>query len=522
VRRRVAFALGIPAALLAAGGLLFLVLCGGEVPGGEINPVGRAPAIHPDFSGITVPPNVAPLNFRIEEDGSRFYVKIHSREGQPLEVLSHTGKIIIPRGPWRRLLEANRGGELHLDVYAKEREGLWKRFDSITNRIAREDIDGYLAYRRMHPTRSPWSMSIRCRDLAGFGEDVVLGYRVGFEGGCMNCHTPLRNDPNTMLMGFRGRKLGTGTLLVDGGEAKKIGRKFGYTSWHPGGKVAAYSVNDLPIFFHTARSDLRDTIDKDSYIAYYLVDTKTTKPCPQLARKDRLENWPVWSADGRHLYYCAAPKLWKKPVGSPPERYQEVRYSLERIGYDAETDQWGRMETVLSAAETGKSIAMPRISPDGRWLSFCMFDHGFFPNWQEESDLYLVDLRASEKSGKYEYRRMELSSDRSESWHSWSLNGRWIVFTSKREYGIFTRLYFSHVDEAGRAHKPFVLPQEDPGFYDSCLDGFNTPELLVRPVPVGRGTLDAAVRGSDEIVVDGVSMPTPKAEQPRQASWMWE
>ncbi len=517
MRRRIAFGLGIPAVLLATGGLMFLTLCSGEVPDGEITRVERAPSIRPDFSGVTVPPNVAPLNFVVEEEGERFYVKIHSEQGRPVEVFSRTGTIIIPEGPWRRLLEANRGGALHLDVYVRNPGGRWNRFDTITDRIAREDIDGYVAYRRMNTPRGPWNISIRCRDLGGFGEDMVLGYRSGFEGGCVNCHTPLRNDPDTMLMGFRVRKLGTGTLLVGGGEAKKIKRKFGYSSWHPGGKVAAYSVNDLPVFFHTARKEVRDTADKDSYIAYYLVDRKTTKTCPQLSRKDRLENWPAWSADGRHLYFCAAPRPWKDPVGDPPGRSREVKYDLERISYDAETDRWGKVETVLSAAETGKSIGMPKISPDGRWLSFCMFDYGFFPNWRKESDLYLVDLKAAEKSGKYEYRRMELSSDRSESWHSWSLNGRWLAFSSKRDNGIFTRIYLGYVDEAGRAHKPFVLPQEDPGYYDSCMDAFSNPEFLVRPVPVGRGTLQAVIRGSDEIPVDAVSMPTSKTGRLRPA-----
>jgi Tol biopolymer transport system component len=273
-----------------------------------------------------------------------------------------------------------------------------------------------------------------------------------------------------------------------------------------------YSVNDLPIFYHSARKEIRDTADRDSYLAYYLADTQTIKTCPQLARKERLENWPAWSPDGRYLYYCVAPKLWSDGESDyPPKRYGELRYGLERIRYDVDRDRWGEAEPVLSPDDTGKSVAMPRVSPDGRWLSFCMFDHGFFPNWHEESDLYVVDLDAAERSGKYEYRKLEVSSDRSESWHSWSLNSRWLVFSSKRDHGIFTRLYFAYVDDTGRAHKPFVLPQKDPAFYDSCLLGYNTGEFLTGPIPSEREDLERVIRDADGINVDAVSMPTPKA-----------
>ncbi len=502
-------------AVTVTGGVPFLVLRGGEAPGDECGRLERAPAVRPDFSGITVPPNIAPLNLLIEEDGSRFFVKIHSAQGEAIEVSSRTGEIIIPRGPWGRLLDGNRGQELCLDVFVKDREGRWNRFETITNSIAREDIDGFVAYRKMHPTRGSWKMTINYRDLSGYDESEILRFDAGFGGGCANCHTPQSNSPDRMLIGVRSTHYGAATLLIEKGGVRKIGTKFGYTAWHPSGRLAAYSVNDLPIFLHSARRVIRDTTDRDSYIAYYLVDEKISKTCPQLSWKERLENWPVWSPDGRYLYYCAAPKLWTDPAEQPPKQYREVKYDLERIRYDVDADEWGEQEDVLASFVTGKSIGMPRISPDGRWLSFCMFDHGFFPNWQEESDLYLIDLEAAEKSGKYEYRKMELNSDRSESWHSWSLNGRWMVFSSKRGHGIFTRLYFSYIDDTGRAHKPFVLPQRDPAFYDSCLFAFNTAEFITGPVPFGKADLERVMRASDTIPVDATTMPTPRAGTPR-------
>lgn len=508
--------------LLLSAGALFLALPGGKAPGDGVERVGRAPVVRPDLRGVTLPPNIVPLNFRVEEEGSRFFARIHSDRGGALEVSSRDGRILIPRRPWSRLLDLNRGRELRVDVWAGDSGGRWRRFDSLACRIAPEDVDGFVAYRNMHPTRSSWTMRIACRNLCGYDETEILRYDSGFEAVCVNCHTPLRNDPGRMLIGVRSTRSGAATLLMGEGGVKKIGAQFGYASWHPSGRLAVFSVNDFPIFFHSARDQIHDTADRDSYLAYYLAGRGQIKTGPPLARKERLENWPVWSPDGRYLYFCAAPKLWEDAAETPPRLYREVKYDLERVSYDVDDDRWGTVETVLSASDTGRSIAMPRISPDGRWLSFCLIDHGFFPNWRQESDLYLVDLEAAGRSGRVEYRRMELNSDRCESWHSWSTNGRWLVFSSKRDHGLFTRLYLGYVDGTGRAHPPFPLPQEDPDFYDSCLMAFNTPEFLTGPVPFDRGSLEGVVRGPAGIPVDAVTLPTPKPGAGRRVAAEWE
>jgi hypothetical protein len=75
-----------------------------------------------------------------------------------------------------------------------------------------------------------------------------------------------------------------------------------------------------------------------------------------------------------------------------------------------------------------------------------------------------------------------VNSAKSDTYHSWSSNSRWFVFASKRDDGLYGKPYFCYIDVEGKAHKPFVLPQENPEFYDNCLKSFNAPEL-------GRGTL---------------------------------
>ena len=190
-----------------------------------------------------------------------------------------------------------------------------------------------------------------------------------------------------------------------------------------------------------------------------------------------------------------APMLWDDRKTVPPERYAEVKYDLVRIAYDAETDHWGRPETLLAAEKTGLSILLPRVSPDGRFLLFCMCRYGCFPAFQPSSDLYLMDLE------KGTYARLPINSEFSESWHSWSSNSRWIAFSSKRLGGTFTRSFLSFVDETGRAHKPLVLPQRDPELYDSLLKTFSVPELVTGPVSVPSASLVRATRSKESVVV---------------------
>jgi hypothetical protein len=188
----------------------------------------------------------------------------------------------------------------------------------------------------------------------------------------------------------------------------------------------------------------------------------------------------------------------------PPKRYKEVQYDLMRVSYDVDTDAWGPLETVLSAAQTGRSILLPRVSPDGKFLLFCMSDYGCFPVYQPTSDLYMMDL----STGKYQ--RASSNSEYAESWHSWSSNSRWIVFSSKRLGGLFTRPFISYVDANGEIHKPFVLPQLHPAFYDSCYCVYSVPELIAGPVTTDREALVEAIVGPTQIAVNSVTGATPK------------
>lgn len=493
--------------------------------------ISRMPSIRPDYTGTVIPPNIAPLNFAVLEPGTKYLVKIYAGAGEPIDIPSRTGKIKIPLRQWRSLLNNNRGKQLCFDVYVMNKDGLrstgsrpvgWSRYETITNIIAKEDIDSYLVYRFMKPLFNWWkNIGVYQRNLENYENKAVLHGQL-FSYGCLNCHTFLNNAPDYMTLGIRSPDYGSATLFIADEKVQKIGTKWTYTSWHPSGRLAAYSMNKVRMFFHKTTMEIRDVIDLDSALCYYLVDNQKIKTVPGISEKDRLETYPTWSPDGRYLYFCSAPILWTDRDKIPTELYDKVKYDLRRISYNVETDEWGQPETVLSADETGLSILLPRISPDGKFLIFCMCDYGCFPVYQDSSDLYMMDLQTG-KSALHtadKYDKLPINSEYSESWHSFSSNGRWLTFSSKRQDGLFTRTYFSYIDENGQTYKPFILPQKDPAYYDSLLQTYSVPELITRPVEVSKIALARAVCRPAKINPDiPISGATPKAsaEEPWQS-----
>lgn len=432
--------------------------------------VPRPPAISPDYSGLVIPPNIAPLNFVVKETGTAYRVRVSAGVGSPIEVAGRGPKIEIPLAPWRALLAVNPGGEVRFEVAVRDAAGRWNRFEPIRNTIAKEPIDDYLLYRMLDPVFRCWGdIRIQQRDLTSFDEWCIVWNRSS-KYDCVNCHSVCRQQPDRMALQVRGETLGARMLLARDGKVAKVSTATefnrspsSYLAWHPNGRIIAFAAVKVTQFFH-AVGEARDVFDEASDLALYLIDTNTVTTTPAIASPDRLETYPTWSPDGRYLYFCSAPQL-------PMERYREVLYDLMRIAYDPGTGAWGESETLLAASDIHRSVTHPRVSPDGRFLLFCLCDYGNFSIYHPESDLYLMDL------GNGQYRKLAVNSERSESYHSWSDNSRWIVFSSKRRDGLLTQPYLSYVDETGEAHKPFILPQKDPAFYETCLKVFNVPEL---------------------------------------------
>lgn len=470
---------------------------------------GRPPRTHPDYPGTIFPPNIAPPNFVVDESARRTVTRISGAAGEPITVRGKGACVSIPPAPWRALLEANRGGEVSFEVSARAPDGSWRRYEPFTAGVAREEVDRYLAFRVIDPAFNLWDeVEIRERDLTTYRERaIVRGPRI--DSACVNCHTFRAGSTDVMLASTRSQTVGSAAVLVEKGQATRLDTKMGYSAVSPDGRTIAYSLNNVRQFFHAARSEARDVLDLDSDLALLDVATRTVTTRPPLAEEDRLETYPTWAPDGRALYFCSAPRLWERNPPFPPEGWNRVRYDLRRVSYDPTDGTVGESETVLSAEAARGSILLPRLSPDGRFVLFTLCEYGCFPAFQPSADLCLLELRTGE------WRRLDINTEQSESWHSWSSNGRWIAFSSKRDDGVHTRTYLACVDPEGGFAKPFAVPQEDPERDRAWLKTRSVPELLTEPVPAAPEVLEAAARSTEKVQVTLPDMSmTRKASVP--------
>jgi hypothetical protein len=513
-RRRLILLSGLTlCAVAAAAGLL---LHPAEPPAvRDAARIPRPPAISPDYAGLVIPPNIAPLNFVVKEPGTAFRVRIRAEQGEPIEIASRRPEIVVPQQKWRTLLKGSAGRDLRVEVFAQDPAGGWNAFEPIVNTVAREPIDTFLLYRRMDPVFRCWGeITIQQRDLTGF-DDVPIVSNRSFSYDCVNCHTVSRPHPERMALQVRSESAGARMLISrrEGASAVSTATDSNrspasYLAWHPNGRLVAFAAIKVTQFFHTV-GETRDVFDTASDLGLYDVESNTVTTTAAIARPDRLETYPNWSPDGKYLYFCSAPQL-------PIDRYREVLYDLARIPYDPDHGTWGPPETVVATKDLHGSVTHPRVSPDGRFVMFCRCDYGNFSIYHPESDLYLLEVA----SGKY--RRLELNSPAADSYHSWSGNSRWMIFSSKRRDGLLTHPYISYIDEAGHARKPFILPQRDPTFYDSSLKIFNVPELTAASAaPHAAGLLQAITDPAKRLsaTLDPRVATRPASTAPADPAW---
>lgn len=438
--------------------------------------INRFPQIFPDYNGIIVPPNIAPLNFKIIEPGLEYEARVYVNKEKQMVIRSKSPIIQMNLGQWHRMLQQGSGSKLFFEIAVKDKMGSWQKFQTITNEIASEAIDNHLAYRLINTGYVLWNnLGIYQRNLENFEEKPILENK-SIEYGCINCHSFCNNDPNNMMIHIR--MIHGGTLISHDGKLTKVDTKNSYTlsggaypCWHPDGKHIAFSVNTINQFFCTG--DVRiEVADRSSDLMVYDIDKNTISTSSKVSTSSS-ENLPIWSPDGKYLYFISA-----VPVPSMDEQIL-AKYDLLRIGFDVTTNTWGsKIDTILSGKKMGESISFPKISPNGKFLMFCTSENGYFTIHHPTSDLNLLNLQTGEFS------KMEINSPQTDSYHSFSSGGHWFVFSSKRMDGLFTRPFFSYLDENGKASKPFVLPQEKPDFYDTFIKNYNIPELITGEVTV--------------------------------------
>ncbi len=421
------------------------------------------PPIYPDYCDVTIPENIAPLNFLIREDCEAIEVKAGE-----LTLNASGNEAVFDIDDWKELMQQAADKELEVTVTARVR-GRWIQYKPFHWRVVSDKIDPYLTYRLIEPDYEIWNnIQIQQRCIENFDVNA-LGHYEQLENRCMNCHTYASQNPELSMMYVRGP--GGGAILNRNGELSKLNIPGSvYFGFSPSGRYITYSTQKIIPAFHSDPSKRLEVYDATSNVFVADMEHQRIISSPLLSDSLKFETFPTFSPDGKYIYYCAADSV------SLPTDIKSLQYRLVRIPFDEATGTIGTQVDTLSTISS--SVCHPRISPDGRFLLYTIADYGTFPIWHPEADLQMMDLA----TGAVDSLQI-VNSQKSDTYHSWSSNSRWFVFASKRDDGLYGKPYFCYIDKEGKAHKPFCLPQEHPAFYDNNLKSFNAPELGKGKVP---------------------------------------
>lgn len=471
--------------------LMFLVFCAcNDIP----METASSKLIYPDYTDLIIPPDIAPLNFSIIASGNRFRTTVEYGDG----LVEHKkGRLVrFSVRKWKSILSESVGREIRYKILSWE-NGEWKPLYCFSNRVSCDSIDSYVSYRLIEPGYSNYgAMSLEQRNLTNFRKKDIFNNKLlsgRVEQQCINCHSFQANKADKFQ--FHVRQLYGGTVIAENDHIKKVDLKRGelissgvYPSWHPSENMIAYSVNSTnQVFLRNDRQRL-EVYDSASDIILYDIDNDEISPV--LCDNRSLETFPAWSYDGKVLFYASADldSLGIMPDENVADRYDDIKYSIKAIRYDAEKGTFSTPVSIFDAPADCLSAVTPRPSPDGRFVLSAVGSYGSFHIWHDDSDLYITNLEDGETQPLD-----GANSPRADSFHSWSSNSRWIVFASRRDDRTYSRLYISYIDEHGKASKPFLLPQKNPFDNLTLTKSFNVPELTFDKVSIKSKSISKVV-----------------------------
>lgn len=434
--------------------------------------------IWPDYTDVTIPPDIAPLNISALH-ADAIHVTLTTPHGNTLTSQGTTTN--FPINQWHALLANAIGQDITVSVLSLL-NGQWRQHPDFHIHISTDSIADYgITYRKIAPGYETYSnIGIYQRDLHTFREDPILTHTL-LPGQCIGCHTQNQANPHDLTLHIRGSHPAT---LIQHTHNNTTTQQWlttttnstpascTYPYWHPSGRYCAYSLNKVHQAFLTDPHKPIEVFDLASDICILDINTNQLILSPQL-QTPQLQTWPAFSPDGHTLYYCSAQP---QPV---PAQAHKIHYDLLSITFNPDSATLGtKPQTLLHTPN--HSITLPRPSYDGRYIVYCLADYGCFPINHPEADLYIYNLHTHTTKPL-----TAANSPDTESFHNWNSNSHWLLFSSRRHDTLTSLIYFTHIDNNGNATKPFLLPQQDPlNYYTLSLQSFNTPDFTTTKINI--------------------------------------
>ncbi|MBN1597383.1 MAG: PD40 domain-containing protein [Bacteroidales bacterium] len=263
----------------------------------------------------------------------------------------------------------------------------------------------------------------------------------------------------------------------------------------PDGNYAVSTVKDRSVFVPVDNLEFSQLFFPiKGILTVYSRSDKKFRSLPGADDPNFVQSSPSWSPDGKYIMFARSKVYENKDLGnrstvllSPEEcsdfinRNQLFLYDLYRVPFN--NGKGGKPEPIKGASENGKSNYFAKYSPDGKWIVFCQASS--FMLLQPDSKLFIIPAEGGDA------RMLKYNTDRMNSWHSWSSNSRWIVFSSKAN-GPYTQLFITHIDENGNDSPPILLEN-----FTSSDMAANIPEFVSKKA--------GAIRRINEAFIDKIS-----------------
>jgi hypothetical protein len=350
----------------------------------------------------------------------------------------------------------------------------------LTIKISKDEVGAPILYRQIP---LPFSFAEKNIDQTSYSvidvtspkpfHNVLGSFKV-----CGNCHS-ISQDGKTIALDFDAVSRDKGGYFIANIDTVTTFNKNNYISWSKmsgrntfgllsriswNGRYIATTIKDRVV------NRKIDGIDTKAYsqiffpvngvIAVYNRENGELKELPGANNPEYVQSNAVWTPDNQNIIFARAralpfPKNETKfdcfvrdeaLIDRYSHEQEELKYDLYIIPFN--NGKGGEAKPIKGASANGKSNYFPTVSPDGKWLVFCQANN--FMMLRPDSRLYIVPVEGGEA------KKLECNFKDMNSWHSWSPNGKWLVYVSKA-LDIYSDMYLTHIDEKGRASIPVLV-----------------------------------------------------------------